>query len=204
MLFEDKYKTVEQVSEGLFKSKGSRFIAFALPVKNEIEVKSHLKEFKKKYHDARHYCFAYRLGFDKSVYRMNDDGEPSGTAGRPIYGQILSKDLTNTLVVVVRYFGGTKLGVSGLINAYKTAAKEALNHAVILSKTINDIYEIEFGYEEMNNVKKIIRESNLNQFFQIYELKCKIKFEVRKRDSNVVFEKFSRINNLKINYLHTV
>lgn len=204
MLFEDTYKTIEQISEGLFKSKGSRFIAFALPVKNEIEVKAHLKELRKKYHDARHHCFAYRLGFDKSIYRINDDGEPSGTAGRPIYGQILSNDLTNILVVVIRYFGGTKLGISGLINAYKTSSKEALNNAIIISKTINDIYEIEFEYEDMNNVKKIIRESNLNQIFQIFELKCKIKFEVRKRDSNLVFENFSRINNLKINYLHTV
>ena len=134
MLSEDTYKTIYEVSEGNIKEKGSKFIAIAIPVISEEEIKSKLDELRKEYYDARHHCYAYRLGFEKLVYRYNDDGEPSGTAGRPIYGQIVSKDLTDVLVVVIRYFGGTKLGVSGLINAYKTASKEALNNQRLLLK----------------------------------------------------------------------
>ena len=204
MLFEDTYKTIDKVAEGLFKEKGSKFISIAIPVKNEQEVKEKLAEIKKKFHDARHHCYAYRLGIDKSAYRVNDDGEPSGTAGRPIYGQILSKDLTNILIVVVRYFGGTKLGVSGLINAYKTAAKEALENSVILTKNIYDIYRIEFEYEGMNEVMKIIKEFNLNMLTQIFELNCMVKIEVPIKISKHVFERFSKIKNLRIKYLQTI
>ncbi|MCD4681654.1 MAG: YigZ family protein [Bacteroidales bacterium] len=203
MLCEDTYKTIEKVSEGIYKEKGSKFISFAFPVIDEKDVKSKIEELRKEYHDARHYCYAYRLGFDKSIYRVNDDGEPSGTAGRPIYGQIVSKDLTNIMVVVVRYFGGTKLGVSGLINAYKTATKEALDNAQIITKTIQDIYQVNFDYESMNDVMKIIKEENINQIFHSFDLKCVIKFSVRKNNSNKVFKRFSKIKNLRINYLHT-
>ena len=203
MLFEDTYKTIENISEGLFKDRGSKFIAHAIPVNNESQVKEHLSALRKKYHDARHHCYAYQLGFDKSSYRINDDGEPSGTAGKPIFGQILSHDLTNILIVVVRYFGGTKLGVGGLINAYKTSAKDALNNAKIIKKTINEVYEIIYDYPVMNAVKKIIKEENITQVSQKFDLNCKIKFLIRKSNSSRIYEKFMKIKGLKINYLHT-
>ena len=203
MLFEDTYKTIENISEGLFKDRGSKFIAHAIPVNNESQVKEHLSALRKKYHDARHHCYAYQLGFDKSSYRINDDGEPLGTAGKPIFGQILSYDLTNILIVVVRYFGGTKLGVGGLINAYKTSAKDALNNAKIIKKTINEVYEIIYDYPVMNAVKKIIKEENITQVSQKFDLNCKIKFLIRKSNSSRIYEKFMKIKGLKINYLHT-
>ncbi len=184
MLFEDTYKTIENISEGLFKDRGSKFIAHAIPVNNENQVKEHLSALRKKYHDARHHCYAYQLGFDKSSYRINDDGEPSGTAGKPIFGQILSHDLTNILIVVVRYFGGTKLGIGGLINAYKTSAKDALNNAKIIEKTINEVYEIIYDYPVMNAVKKIIKEENITQTSQKFDLNCKIIFLIRKSNSS--------------------
>jgi uncharacterized YigZ family protein len=168
-MFEDTYKTIITTTEGLFKDRGSRFISFAIPVETEEEIKKHISELKKKHHDACHHCYAYQLGYDKSAYRANDDGEPSGTAGKPIFGQIQSKDLTNVLVVVVRYFGGTLLGVSGLINAYKTAAKEALDCANILTKTVNDVYEITFDYLVMNDVMKIIKDYKLEILKQDFE-----------------------------------
>lgn len=203
MLSEDTYKTIQEVSEGNFKEKGSKFIAIAIPVKSEEEIKSKLDELRKEYYDARHHCYAYRLGFEKLVYRHNDDGEPSGTAGRPIYGQIISKDLTDVLVVVIRYFGGTKLGVSGLIHAYKTASKEALENSNIITRTIQDIYQLNFDYESMNDVMKIIKEENVHQIFHSFDLKCLIKLSVRKNNSKKVVERFNKIKNLEINYLQT-
>jgi len=203
MLFEDTYRTITSNHEGSYKEKGSKFIAFAIPSKNEDEVKQHLEKIRKQYYDARHHCYAYRLGADKSAQRMNDDGEPSGTAGRPIFGQILSNDLTNILIVVIRYFGGTKLGVSGLINAYKTATKDALEDAKIITKTINDVYEVDFKYERMNNVMKIIKDEGLNMLDSRFEMDCSIKFAVRKKYSQMIYEKFEKINNLKIKYLYT-
>jgi len=203
MLFEDTYNTINSTTGGEFKDRGSRFIAYSIPVKSETDVKEQLERIRKKHYDARHHCFAYRLGPDKSAYRINDDGEPSGTAGKPIYGQILSKDLTNILIIVVRYFGGTKLGVSGLINAYKTATKEALEKANIITKTINDIYDIEFEYDDTNSVMRILKEEGLKPYEQIYEEKCMLKIEVRKKSTDRVYERFSKINNLKIKYLYT-
>jgi uncharacterized YigZ family protein len=203
-MFEDTYKTITTLSEGLFKDRGSRFISFAIPVETEEEVKKHIADLKKKHHDACHHCYAYQLGYDKSVYRANDDGEPSGTAGKPIFGQIQSKDLTNILVVVVRYFGGTLLGVSGLINAYKTAAKEALESANILTKTVNDVYEITFDYLGMNDVMKIIKDYKLEIINQDFELTCLIEFSTRKNDSNIVYDKLSKVKDLKIKHLRVV
>ena len=144
MLFEDTYLTIKEPSEGLFKDKGSKFSSFAFPASSEEDVKKFLAELKKQHPSANHHCYAFRLGADKQAYRANDDGEPSNTAGKPILGQIQSKDLTNILIVVVRYFGGTLLGVSGLINAYKLAAAEAIQNATIIEKTVDDIYEIKF------------------------------------------------------------
>ena len=201
MLFSDEYKTITQASQGSFRDKGSRFLAFAFPVLSEQEVKHHLESLKKQYYDATHHCYAYVLGFDKSAYRVNDDGEPSGTAGRPIYGQILSTDLTNVLIVVVRYYGGTNLGVPGLINAYKTASAEALNNATIVTRIVKEIHQIEYPYEVMNNVMKIIKDENLEVINNEFGMKCVIRLAIRHREAGRVVGKFSKINQLIINYL---
>jgi len=203
MLFDDIYKTIETTGQGLYKEKGSRFISFAIPVLNETEVKKELELLRNKYHDARHHCYAYVIGFDKNGSRANDDGEPSGTAGRPILGQIVSADLTNTLIVVIRYFGGIKLGVSGLIQAYRTAAKEAIGQTNIISRIVSDIYELEFSYITMNDVMRIIKEESCTILSTQFELQNKITIMVRKRDSNVVYEKFMKLNALTIKYLET-
>ena len=196
MLFEDTYRTISKPSEGIYKDKGSKFIALAYPVTKEKKIKEKLNEVRKKYHDARHHCYAYRLGFDKLVYRINDDGEPSGTAGKPIFGQLLSNDLTDIMVIVVRYFGGTKLGISGLIKAYKTATMEALKEELIITKKVRDIYEVFFDYDQMNEVMKILKEDNINQLDQRFDLKCMVKFSVRKKLTNDIYDRFSKIKNL--------
>jgi len=201
MLFADTYKTIEGIGEGLYKDKGSKFIAIACPVTTEEAVKVQLNDIRNKYHDARHHCYAYVLGFDKSASRFNDDGEPSGTAGRPIFGQINSKDLTNILVVVVRYFGGTKLGVRGLINAYKAATVDALEQVEIVSKTVNEVFRVEFEYVMMNSVMKIVKEKGLEVISQDFQLKCTLDFKVRKGIADKVENRFLKINGLKINYL---
>lgn len=204
MLFEDTYKTISKPSEGIYKDKGSKFIALAFPVKDEEDVREMLAKVQKRYHDARHHCYAYRLGFDKLVYRINDDGEPAGTAGKPIFGQFLSNDLTNILVVVVRYFGGTKLGISGLIKAYKTATIEALKEEFFITKKVWDIYEVNFDYLQMNEVMKILKEEGINQLDQRFDLECMVKFSVRKKFTNDIYDRFSKIKNLRITYLRTI
>lgn len=204
MLFEDTYKEIVTSSEGFFKNKGSKFYAHAYPVWNDDDVKMHLDALRKKYYDARHHCYAWILNPDKSAYRMNDDGEPSSSAGRPIYGQLQSFDLTNTLVVVVRYFGGTKLGIPGLINAYKTATKEALLAAEIIEKKILDVYQVNFSYPDMNVVMKILKDEELDQFDQDFGMDCSLKFAVRKNDSNRLFERFNKIHTLKIKFVKTI
>ncbi|RLD81439.1 MAG: YigZ family protein [Bacteroidetes bacterium] len=204
MLFEDTYHTITNPSKGLYKEKGSKFIAVAVPVMTEEEVKEKLEDLRKEYHDARHHCYAYVLGFDKSAHRYNDDGEPSGTAGRPIFGQLQSKDLTNILVVVIRYFGGTKLGISGLITAYKSATRDALETAVIISLTVNDVYQLSFEYPLMNEVMRVIKDEALKVADQDFQLSCKLNFKVRKNSSNKVYERFNKIHGVKIDYLKTV
>ena len=204
MLFEDIYKTIKTQSTGIFKDRGSKFIALAIPIISENETKEKLEVIRKKYYDATHHCYAYQLGFDKSAYRINDDGEPSGTAGKPIFGQILSNDLTNILIVVIRYYGGTKLGVPGLINAYKTSTALALENSEIITKIIKEIYEIEYDYLAMNNVMKIIKEEKLEQLENVFDLKCKIVFSVRKNNSKKVYKSLKNINGLSIRYIHTV
>lgn len=203
MLFTDTYKTITNRSLGTFRDRASKFIGIAVPVINEDEVKEHLAIIKKEYFDATHHCYAYQLGFDKSAYRINDDGEPSGTAGRPIFGQIQSKDLTNILIVVIRYYGGTKLGVSGLINAYKTAAKEALESANIIEKTIKDVYELGFAYDKMNDVMKVLKDENVEQHFHHFELDCKIVFSVRKSESDKIYETFSKMKDTTLKFVRT-
>jgi len=204
MLFDDTYKTITKQSEGLFKDKGSRFIAKTFPVTNEKEIKEILHDLRKQYHDARHHCFAYILGADKIAYRVNDDGEPSGTAGKTIYRQLLSYELTNILIVVIRYFGGTKLGIPGLINAYKSATKDALEKNEIIIKTVKDIYQIDYDYSVMNNVMKIIKDEKLEQIETDFQLKCKIVFSVRKSYTNRIYERFCKVDGLKIKFLRTV
>lgn len=201
MLFSDEYKTIAEPSQGSFRDKGSRFLSFAIPASSEQEVKQNLEALRKKYYDATHHCYAYVLGFDKSAYRVNDDGEPSGTAGRPIYGQLLSADLTNTLVVVVRYYGGTNLGVPGLIHAYKTAASEAINNASILTKIVKETYEIEYPYEAMNDVMKIIKDETLEVINNEFGMKCVIRLAIRHSEVERVTGKFSKVNQLVIKYL---
>ncbi len=200
---DDTYKTIAETSEGFYKEKGSKFIAYAYPVTSEEEIKAHIANLKKEYYDARHHCYAYMLGADKKNFRANDDGEPSSTAGKPILGQILSKDLTNILIVVVRYFGGTKLGVSGLIHAYKIAAVEAISNAEILDKTVNDIYDIHFDYLVMNDVMKIIKDDQPKQLGQDFNLTCKITLSIRQSDVDRIIEKFNKIDSVKADFIKT-
>ena len=165
----DQYKTIEKESLGEFKDRGSKFFAYAFPVESESEIAQALESVKKEHFKARHHCYAYRLGMDKNNFRANDDGEPSGTAGRPILGQIDSRELTNVFIVVVRYFGGTKLGTSGLINAYKTSAADALHQAQIITKTIKMIHRVDFDYAIMGDVMSVVKKMNLEVVHQEFE-----------------------------------
>ena len=203
-LFEDIYKTIDEPSEGIFRDKGSKFIAYAFPFKDENKVKEIIAELKSMHPKARHHCWAYRLTPDRTVFRVNDDGEPSGTAGRPILNVLLSMDVTNIMVVVVRYFGGTLLGVPGLINAYKSATQEALQIAEIVEKTVNDVYEVTFDYIQMNDVMRIIKETEVIVLSQDFDTKCKITFEIRKLQVNEVIGRMEKIEGLTINYLRTI
>lgn len=203
MLFDDTYKTIAAPAEGLFKDRGSKFIAFAYPIRTEDEIKPLLAQLRLEHPKARHFCWALRLSPDRSVFRIQDDGEPSGTAGRPILNTLLSVDVTNILIVVVRYFGGTLLGVPGLINAYKSAAVEALNLSEIIEKTVNDIYEIEFDYLMMNDVMRLLKEEQLSILSQDFDNSCTIRFEVRKASLNAVLGKMEKISGIKITYLFT-
>lgn len=180
----DFYKTISKVSEGLFKDKGSKFIAYAFPVKSEKDIKEILANLKKQFHDARHHCYAWALGNDGESIRANDDGEPSGTAGKPILGQIHSFELTNVLIVVIRYFGGTLLGAGGLINAYRSAARDALQNASIRKEFLKAVYEIRFPYTEMNNVMKILKEMDVEQFDKEFEMECKMKTRIKQKEMN--------------------
>ncbi len=203
MLFDDTYRTIEKPIEGLFRDRGSKFLAFAYPVNTETELKTALALLKAEHPKANHHCWALRLGIDRSVFRLNDDGEPSGTAGRPILNTLLSKDLTNLAIVVVRYFGGTLLGVPGLINAYKTAAEDALNKAVIIQKTLNDVYTIQFDYLQMNDVMKIIKDDNLLILTQNFDTECSIQVAVRKTLVNSFLSKFSNLTGAIAKYDYT-
>lgn len=198
----DTYKTILTPSqEVLFKNKNSKFFGYAFPVLNEDDVKKHIETLKKQHHAARHWCYAYQLGTDTTKYRANDDGEPSNSAGMPIYGQIQSFNVTNILIVVVRYFGGVKLGVGGLINAYRTSAQMALEASKIIELTINIDYLISFDYKNMNKVMRIIKEKNLNIINQKLELDCQIQISVRKKESESVFEIFNQLFEIKITKL---
>jgi len=204
MLFDDSYKTIDGPSEGIFRDRGSKFIAYAYPIRSEDEVKPILNSLRAEHAKARHWCYAYRLTPDRSVFRINDDGEPSGTAGRPILNCLLSADITNVLVVVVRYFGGTLLGVPGLINAYKNASLEAIASANIITKTINDVYEINFNYLQMNDVMKLVKEENLDVINQQFDVDCLLRIEIRKAQLNHVLARFDKLENVKQKYIQTI
>ncbi|MCF8373860.1 MAG: YigZ family protein [Bacteroidales bacterium] len=199
----DTYKTIAAPSEGNFKDRGSKFPSFAFPVYSEEEIKEILQDLRKKYYDARHHCYAWRLGADMEHYRTNDDGEPSSTAGKPILGQIQSNGLSNILIVVIRYFGGTKLGVPGLINAYRTAAADALSNAEFVEKTVNDILRVDFDYLAMNDVMKIMKEDQPLQIDQQFDLKCSITLSIRQSESERLTGKFEEIDTVKVEYLRT-
>jgi len=205
-MFDDTYKTISTKAEGLFRDKGSRFIGLAFPVKSESEVKDILTEIKRKYYDATHHCYAYYIGHIGSPStRMNDDGEPSGTAGKPIYGQILSFGLINVLVVVIRYFGGTKLGVSGLINAYKETAKTAINNAKIEERKIKDVYTVEFEYPLMNAVMQILKNDSIEIKNTSYNgNNVIITFQVVRSKKEEIYRQFCNIHGVKQTYVATV
>ncbi|QYJ68307.1 IMPACT family protein [Flavobacterium litorale] len=197
----DIYKTLAAPSEEtLFKEKNSKFFGYAFPVTTEDEVKTVLEELRKKHHSARHWCYAFQLGTDadRLYYRANDDGEPNNSAGMPIYGQIQSFDVTNVLIVVVRYFGGVKLGVGGLITAYKTSAQMALEASEIIEKTINVAYTLKFGYQNMNKVMRVIKEKSLDIVTQTMEMDCEIVVSTRKKNAPAVLEAFKNLYEVKV------
>ncbi|MBK5214094.1 MAG: YigZ family protein [Flavobacteriaceae bacterium] len=195
----DTYKTILKPSEEvLFKKKGSKFFGYAFPVSSEEEVKEYIETLKKQHHSARHWCYAWQLGKSYEHYRANDDGEPSNSAGMPIYGQLQSFDVTNVLVVVVRYFGGTKLGVGGLVQAYKTTAQMALETCRIVEKTIDEIFLLKFEYPEMNTVMRIIKDEDISVINQKMELNCELEIAVRKKDTERIYELFDNTYKVTI------
>ena len=194
----DLYKTIRTPSEGLYKEKGSKFMAFAFPMNSEEAIKAQIADLQKRYHDARHHCFAWRLGADLKHYRVNDDGEPSGSAGKPIFGQIQLRELTDILVVVIRYFGGTLLGVGGLINAYRSATSNAFDRAQIIEMKVYNRLKLEFGYAQMNDVMKVIKDFHLEFEEQQFDLDCFLTLKVWKRKEAQVAQKLSSISGCKV------
>jgi len=184
--------------EGLFKDRGSKFYGYAFPVTNEEEIKEKIEFLKKQHYNARHWCYAWQLGENYDHYRANDDGEPSNSAGMPIYGQLQSFNVTNVLVVVVRYFGGTKLGVGGLIKAYKNGAKLALENSIIIHKTIDEEFLIKFEYPEMNAIMRIIKDENISIINQKMELDCQFIISIRKKEAIRIFKIFENTYKVSI------
>lgn len=199
----DIYKTIKAPSESLYKEKGSKFIGYAFPISSEDEIKERIGELKLIHPQSRHFCYAFMLKPDSSHYRASDDGEPSGTAGAPILGQIRSNGLTNTLIVVARYFGGTKLGVSGLITAYKTTAAEALQNASIIEKTIDDYFLVRFTYEQTGDVMRILGNEMVNIREQTFEMDCLVEFSIRKTKSKMITAQLNKISTLEVKFMKT-
>jgi len=198
----DTYKTISAPSEEiLFKEKNSKFFGYAFPISTEEEVKVHLEQLKKQHFSARHWCYAYQIGTEKISFRANDDGEPNNSAGMPIYGQIQSFEVTNILIVVVRYFGGVKLGVGGLISAYKTAAQMSLENAEIIEKTIDVNFQLTFDYKNMNKVMRVIKEKNLEIVSQKMEMNCELIISTRKKNAESTFDIFSNLFEIEIKKL---
>ena len=203
-MLNDTYKEVKNHTTGIYKEKGSKFIAYSYPVYSEDQVKEKLEEVKKLEYAARPHCYGSILHPDKSAQRANDDGEPSSTAGKPILGQILSNELTNILIVVVRYFGGVKLGVPGLIRAYKTAAAEAILEATIITKTIKEHYEVSFKYPQMNDVMRLVKEYDLELVNTNFQIECKLIFAVPKSKAEFVVQSYKKNHELRIEYIKTL
>jgi uncharacterized YigZ family protein len=199
----DTYRTIVSPSKGIYKEKGSRFLSLAVPVSEPDEIKPIIDKLRKEHHEARHHCYAYMLGYERLVWRVNDDGEPSGTAGRPILGQINSSGLTNIVIVVSRYFGGTLLGVSGLINAYRTAAASAIENSEQTERTVQDYYEIRYPYISMNDVMKILKEENIGQSAQAFDLECQLRLNFRVSAREKVISRLSRVDGLSLKFLET-
>ena len=195
----DTYKTIVTSSEGIYKEKGSKFLSFAFPVNTSEEVKELIKTHKKDFYDARHVCFAYMLGAERKEWRANDDGEPSGTAGRPVLGQINSRGLTNVLVIVVRYFGGILLGTGGLTIAYREAAADALNQAEIIEKTVDISLTIHFDYLLLNDVMRIIKDTNPQILQQTFDNRCFMQLSIRKQDAVLLKSKLEKISGVMMN-----
>lgn len=198
MIQEDTYKTIIGVAEGIYTEKRSKFIAIAIPVHTVEEIKQHLDIFQKKYYDARHVCYAYMLGHERKDFRANDNGEPSGTAGKPILGQINSNGLTDILIVVVRYFGGIKLGTSGLIVAYKAAAAEAIANATIIEKTVDDEIAVAFEYPFMNDVMRIVKEEEPEILEQSYDMDCLMKLRIRRSMMGKLRARLEKVETARI------
>ena len=194
---DDTYRTLGAPAEGLYKEKGSRFLAYAYPVQDEQEIRQRVDALRKRYYDATHHCYAWRMGADGSAFRAVDDGEPSSTAGRPILGQLLSRELTDTLVVVVRYFGGTKLGVSGLIAAYKTAAAEVLDKATMVTRTVDEHHTIVFPYESLNGVMRITKEMQPTLGEQLFDNLCRMELSIRRSRSEELCRRLSEIEGVQ-------
>jgi len=194
----DTYKTIISEAEGLYKEKGSKFLSFAMPVSTAEQAKEIVKEYRKKYYDARHVCYAYMIGAERTDFRANDDGEPSGTAGRPILGQINSRELTNVLVIVIRYFGGILLGTGGLVVAYKEATADALDRTEIIEKTVDIRISISFDYVLMNDVMRVIKDVNAQITAQTYVNQCMMQLSIRKQDAELLSSKLKKILGLVI------
>lgn len=195
---EDTYRTISDLSEGYYTEKRSRFLSFALPVRTPDEVKTQLDIYRKKYYDARHVCWAYRLGPDRTTFRANDDGEPSSTAGKPILGQINSNNLTDILIIVVRYFGGIELGTSGLIVAYRTAAAEAIAAAHIEERTVDETITITFEYPHLNSVMRIVKEDKPDVLAQSFELTCEMTLRIRQSRMDALKSRLLKVDSLRI------
>jgi uncharacterized YigZ family protein len=198
VLFEDTYRTVAEPVEGFFKDKGSKFISFVFPISSENEAKSHLLELREIHPKANHHVYAYRLGMDRMQYRLSDDGEPSGSSGRPILNTLYSKEITNVLVVVVRYFGGTLLGTPGLINAYRSATEDALENAEIVVKHLFNLYKLSFSYVQMNDVMRIVKELELPVSEQLFEMDCSLVVEVRTTLLERFMTRVEKVEELKV------
>lgn len=193
----DEYRTIAVPSEAIYTEKRSKFIAIALPVRTVEEVKMRLEEYQKKYYDARHVCYAYMLGHERKDFRANDNGEPSGTAGKPILGQINSNELTDVLVIVVRYFGGIKLGTSGLIVAYRTAAAEALAAAAFVERTVDDEVEVLFEYPFMNDVMRVVKEEEPTIVSQTYDMDCMMRLRIRRQSMPCLRARLEKVETLR-------
>jgi uncharacterized YigZ family protein len=197
-MIKESFRTISGKAQGLHKIKGSKFLAFGFPVSSEEEIKKIISETRKKYHDARHWCYAYRIGTIEYIYRMNDDGEPANTAGKPIYGQIISNDLTNILIIVVRYFGGILLGKGGLIKAYKSAAADMLSNAEIIIKEVDRLYKIYFNYDVLSAVFKILDKEKLTKTDYKFEQNCSVITRIKVSKEKSIISRLERISSVKV------